>query len=159
MAGRSRGFLGPRRYTILVEPQYYDIADDLLNCSQHRYAHLFNTKLLMRKKVTVEEDSAVLKLDIKNAIAKKYFDYQLGRIHAVPLDHVKEYENAISREGRVSLSMDSYFLRFDRIRSYYLGHKTFELNRLRAEREITRLNQEKKAGLTEKEILKTGRTA
>ena len=146
-------FLGPRRYTILVEPQYYDIADDLLNCSQHRYAHLFNTKLLMRKKVTVEEDSAVLKLDIKNAIAKKYFDYQLGRIHAVPLDHVKEYENAISREGRVSLSMDSYFLRFDRIRSYYLGHKTFELNRLRAEREITRLNQEKKAGLTEKKDL------
>ena len=107
----------------------------------------------MRKKVTVEEDSAVLKLDIKNAIAKKYFDYQLGRIHAVPLDHVKEYENAISREGRVSLSMDSYFLRFDRIRSYYLGHKTFELNRLRAEREITRLNQEKKAGLTEKRDL------
>lgn len=44
----------------------------------------------------------------------------------------------------MSVAMDSYFLRFDRIRSYYLGQKTFELNRIRAEREIERLNAEKK---------------
>ena len=146
-------FLGPRRYTILVEPQYYDIADDVLNRSQHRYAHLFNTKLLMKKKVRVEEDSAVFQLEIKNPVAKRYFDYQLGRMHAVKLSAVKEYENAISREGRVSVAMDSYFLRFDRMRSYYLGQKTFELNRLRAEKEIRRLNEEKKAKLAEKREL------
>lgn len=146
-------FLGPRRYTILVDPQYYDIADDVLNRSEHRYAHLFNTKLLMKKKVHVEEDSAVFKLEIKNPVAKQYFDYQLGRMHAVERNAVKEYENAISREGRVSVAMDSYFLRFDRLRSYYLGQKTFELNRIRAEKEISRLNEERKAKLAEKKEL------
>ena len=148
-------FLGPRRYTILVEPQYYDIADEVLNRSSHRYAHLFNTKLLMKKKVHVEEDSAVFKLEIKNPVAKQYFDYQLGRMHAVELKAVKEYENAISQEGRVSVAMDSYFLRFDRLRSYYLGQKTFELNRIRAERELDALNADKKARLAEKKELES----
>ncbi len=146
-------FLGPRRYTILVEPQYYDIADDVLNRSNHRYAHLFNTKLLMKKKVRVEDDSVVFQLEIKHPVAKRYFDYQLGRMHAVELNDVKEYENAISREGRVSVAMDSYFLRFDRLRAYYLGQKTFELNRLRAEKEISRLGEDKKARLVEKQKL------
>ena len=114
---------------------------------------MFNTKLLMKKKVRVEEDSAVLQLEIKNPVAKQYFDYQLGRMHAVELNAVKEYENAISREGRVSVAMDSYFLRFDRLRSYYLGQKTFELNRLRAEKEIAGLNEDKKIKLAEKKKL------
>ena len=29
------GYLGQRRYTILVEPEYYDIADDVLNSSKN----------------------------------------------------------------------------------------------------------------------------
>lgn len=143
-------FLGPRRYTILVEPQYYDIADDVLNRSAHRYAHLFNTKLLMRKKIQVEEDSAVHMLDIKNPMAQQYFNYQLGRMHAVPIEQVREYENAISREGRVSVAMDSYFLRLDQLRFYYLGQETFELNRIGAERAIRRLKEEKQQHLSEK---------
>lgn len=151
-------FLGPRRYTILVEPQYYDIADDVLNRSDHCYAHLFNTKLLMKKKVHVEADSAVFQLEIKHTIAKRYFEYQLGRMHAVELNNVKEYENAISREGRVSVAMDSYFLRFDRIRVYYLGQKTFELNRLRAEKEILRLSEDKNAKLKEEQKLEDQKT-
>lgn len=146
-------FLGRRRYTILVEPKYYDIADDVLNRSEHRYAHLFNTKLLMRRKVGVEEDSAVHMLEIRNPAAKRYFEFQLGRMHAVSLGEVREFENAISREGRVSVAMDSYFLRFDRIKAYYLGQKTFELNRIRAEKEISRLNGEKKEYLEQKDEL------
>lgn len=143
-------FLGPRRYTILVPPEYYDIADDVLNRSEYRYAHLFNTKLLMRRNVKVEEDSVVSMLKIKNPVAKRYFEFQLGRMHAVPLEKVREYENAISKEGRVSVAMDCYFLRFDRIRSYYLGQKTFELNRIRAQKEIVRLQDEKKQKLAAK---------
>lgn len=146
-------FLGPRRYTILVEPEYYDIADDVLNRSEYRYAHLFNTKLLMRRKVKVEEDSVVSLLKIKNPVAKRYFDFQLGRMHAVPLEKVRAYENAISKEGRVSVAMDGYFLRFDRIRSYYLGQKTFELNRIRAQKEISRLQEERKRKLADKNDL------
>ena len=137
-------FLGPRRYTILVEPGYYEIADDVLNRSRFKYAHLFNTALLMKKNVSVEEDSAVHMLEIKNAVAQKYFDFQLGRMHAVQLQEVRNFENAISKEGRVSVSMDSFFLRFERIRSYYLGQAVFELNRKRAEREIQQLGEVKK---------------
>lgn len=146
-------FLGPRRYTILVDPEYYDIADDVLNQSEYRYAHLFNTKLLMRRDVHVEEDSVVSMLRIKNPVAKRYFEFQLGRMHAVPLENVRMYENAISKEGRVAVAMDGYFLRFDRIRSYYLGQKTFELNRIRAQKEISRIQDEKKQKLTEKQEL------
>ncbi len=151
-------FLGPRRYTILVDPRYYDLADDILNQSQYRYAHLFNTKLLMKKKVKPEEDSVVGLLEIKNPVARQYFAYQLGRMHAVELKEVRNYENAISKEGRVSVAMDSYFLRFEKIRSYYLGQKTFELNRIRAEREIERLTEEKKTLLDEYQTLNGKKT-
>lgn len=146
-------FLGSRRYSILVDSEYYDIADDVLNGSEYRYAHLFNTKLLMRRDVKVEEDSVVSMLQIKNPVAKRYFEFQLGRMHAVPLEKVRMYENAISKEGRVSVAMDGYFLRFDRIRSYYLGQKVFELNRIRAQKEILRLQEEKKAKLSTKNEL------
>ena len=136
-------FLGPRRYTILVDPEVYDVADDVLNRSEHRYAHLFNTKLLMRKKVEPETDSVLSQLEIRNPVAWRYFAYQLGRMHGVELDQVRNYENAISREGRVSVAMDSYFLRFDRIRSYYLGQQVFQLNRRRAEEAAARLRAPK----------------
>lgn len=146
-------FLGPRRYTILVDPEYYDIADDVLNRSQYRYAHLFNTKLLMKKKTGVKEDSPVRFLEIRNKTAQKYFEYQLGRIHAVEQNEVRNYENAISREGRVSVAMDSYFLRFDRIQAYYLGQETFELNYKKARYEAEKLRDKKLEMLQEKEQL------
>ena len=146
-------FLGARRYTILVEPQYYDIADDVLNRTQHKYVHLFNTKLLMKKEIEAKNDSVVHFLEIKNAVAKKYFDFQLGRMHAVEMHRVREYENAISVEGRVSVAMDSYFLRFDRIQSYYLGQETFELNRKRAEKEIAKIQVTRKEKFGEQQAI------
>ena len=146
-------FLGPRRYTILVDPRYYDIADDVLNRSMHKYAHLFNTKLLMRKTIKSESDSPVHFLTIRNEVAQHYFDYQLGRMHAVDISEVRNYENAIAKEGRVSIAMDSYFLRFERIHSYYLGQESFELNRIRAEKAVEQLNAEKRALLLQQEEL------
>lgn len=146
-------FLGPRRYSILVEPQYYDIADDVLNRSSHKYAHLFNTKLLMRKELNPEADSVVHMLEIKNEAAKRYFEFQLGRMHAVELQQVRNFENAISKEGRVSVAMDSYFLRLDRIGVYYLGQKIYELNRIRAEKEIRRIREEKQSVLEKRREL------
>ena len=133
-----------------MEPEYYDIADDVLNRSKYRYAHLFNTRLLMQKKIDPKADSPVHFLKIRNQTAQKYFDYQLGRIHAVDLEDVRNYENAVSREGRVSVAMDSYFLRFDRIQAYYLGQETFELNRIRAEREAESLRRRKRNFLPRK---------
>lgn len=133
------GYLGRRRYTILVEPEYYDIADDILNASRNKYAHLFNTKLLMQKKIAVEEDSVVRFIEVKNPVAKQYFDYQLGRFHATTKDKVRDYENAMSKEGRVSVAMDSYFIRFDNIRFYCLGQETIELNRRKAVKRLETL--------------------
>ena len=135
------GYLGGRRYTILVEPEYYDIADDVLNASKYKYAHLFNTKLLMRKDIKPVEDSVVQFIDVKNQVAKKYFDYQLGRFHATTIDKVRNYENAMSKEGRVSVAMDSYFIRFDRIKFYCLGQETIELNRIRAVKKLEGLKK------------------
>ncbi|MDD3052525.1 MAG: SbcC/MukB-like Walker B domain-containing protein, partial [Candidatus Cloacimonetes bacterium] len=135
------GYLGRRRYTILVEPEYYDIADDVLNVSRYKYAHLFNTKLLMKKKFYQEEDSVVRFIDVKNLVAKRYFDYQLGRFHATTIEKVRNYENAMSKEGRVSVAMDSYFIRFDKIRFYCLGQETIELNRIKAVKKLATLKQ------------------
>lgn len=144
-------YLGRRRYTILVEPEYYDIADDVLNTTSHRYAHLFNTKLLMKKELTPEEDSVVGYIEVKNSVAKQYFVYQLGRMHAVTKERVRNYENAISKDGRVSVAMDSFFLQFDKIRFYCLGQETIELNRIRAENRLKALISEGEI-LREKEV-------
>lgn len=135
------GYLGRRRYTILVEPEYYDIADDVLNDSRNKYAHLFNTKLLMKKQITPEDDSVVRFLEVKNPVAKKYFEYQLGRFHAADKAKVRNYENAMSKEGRVSVAMDSYFLCFDKIRFYCLGQESIELNRIKAVKRLEKLKQ------------------
>lgn len=135
------GYLGRRRYTILVEPEYYDIADDVLNDSRNKYAHLFNTKLLMKKQITPEDDSVVRFIEVKNPVAKKYFEYQLGRFHAADKAKVRNYENAMSKEGRVSVAMDSYFLRFDKIRFYCLGQESIELNRIKAVKRLEKLKQ------------------
>ena len=129
------GYLGRRRYTLLVEPEYYDIADDVLNHSKYKYAHLFNTKLLMQKTIETADDSASHLIETNNPVARQYFDYQLGRFHAVKLNEVRNYENALSKEGRVSVAMDSYFLRFDRIRFYCLGQEALAINLKKAEKE------------------------
>lgn len=155
-------YLGKRRYTILVNPEYYDIADDVLNSSSHRYAHLFNTKLLIKKELAPEKNSVVQYIEVKNSVAKKYFEYQLGRMHAVTKEQVRYYENAISKEGRVSVAMDNYFLQFDRIHFYCLGQETIELNRVRADKrlqvlvsEAEKLQEQKQEQNQKKEYLDT----
>lgn len=135
------GYLGRRRYTILVEPEYYDIADDVLNASKYRYAHLFNTKLLMRKEIFPEDDSVVHFIEVKNLVAKQYFDYQLGRFHATTIEKVRNFENAMSKEGRVAVAMDSYFIRFERIKFYCLGQETIELNRIKSVKKLEELKR------------------
>ncbi len=139
-------FLGPFRYIILVDPRYYDMAYKFLSDNRTKYprTHIFNTKLLMKREVVCEDDSAVNFLEIKNPYAKKFFEYKLGRLHAVPMDEVKDYENAISKEGMVSSGMDCYPLDFSRNRAYYLGENALELNMKRAKIRIQELIEEYK---------------
>ncbi len=135
-------YLGRRRYTVLVEPEDYNVADEVLNRLKNPKAHLFNTAILMKKTLHKVEKSAADFIQTKNAVTRQYFDYQLGRFAAVDMQDVKKYENALSREGRVSVSMDGYFLNFAQLRYYYLGNKALELNRQRAEKSLKKLTAE-----------------
>ena len=127
-----------------MEPEYYDLADDILNASRNRYAHLFNTKLLMKKNISPVEDSVANFIEVRNPVARQYFDYQLGRFHATMIEQVRKFENAMSKEGRVAVAMDGYFIRKDRIRYYYLGQETIELNRRKAEKKLSSLKEEQR---------------
>ena len=129
-------FLGQRRYTILVEPEFYDAAFAVFRKSKNKGAHLFNTKLLMKKDIRESEDSAAGLLEVQGAVAKKYFAYLLGRMKAVSTEDVPLEENAISKDGCVSVSMDTYYLQFDRLRGYLLGQEAMELNRASAEKDL-----------------------
>ena len=95
----------------------------------------------MKKNICPEDDSVVSFVEIKNSVAQKYFDYQLGRFHATSIDRVKNYENAMSKEGRVSVAMDSFFIRIEAINHYYFGQEALEVNRKMA---IKRLDELKK---------------
>lgn len=129
-------FLGQRRYTILVEPEYYDTAFAVFRKSKNKGAHLFNTKLLMKRAVREEEGSAAALLDVQGAMARKYFAFLLGRMKAVPAEDVPGEENAISKDGCVSVAMDTYYLQFDRVSGFLLGRDAMELNRVRAEKAL-----------------------
>ena len=111
-------FLGIHRYSILVEPEYFDIANEVMDCSQYKYVELVNTKLLNGKSFEVVDDSLLHQLEIRNETAKKYFSYWLGRIHAVDINDVPNHENAISKEGKISRNMAVSFLDFKRLDSY-----------------------------------------
>ncbi len=137
-------FLGRRRYSIVVEPEYFDIANEVMNCSKHRYVELVNTKLLQDKKVKIVEDSVVNQLQIKNDIARKCFEYWLGKMHAVKISDVPTYENAISIEGKISRGMSVSFLNFKKIGSYCLGEDAAKLNLNNAIRKRELLEKESK---------------
>lgn len=136
-------FLGIHRYSILVEPKYFDIANAVIDNSQYKYVELVNTKLLNQREFEIANDSLLHQLEIKNEIAKKYFAYWLGRIHAVDIKSVQNYDNAISREGKISRNMSISFLNFKKLDSYCLGEYAIQLNKKKAvkEKEVLEKNE------------------
>ncbi|MDY5653179.1 MAG: SbcC/MukB-like Walker B domain-containing protein [Erysipelotrichaceae bacterium] len=142
-------FLGIHRYSILVEPEYFDIANEVMDSSQYRYVELVNTKLLSKKEFDLVDDSLLYKLEIRNETAKKYFAYWLGRIHAVDIKDVPNYENAISKEGKISRNMAVTFLNFKKLDSYCLGEDAVKLNKDRATKEKARLEKSERSILEE----------
>ena len=119
-----------------MEPEYYDAAFAVFRKTKNKGVHLFNTKLLMKRAVREEEGSAAALLDVQGAMARKYFAFLLGRMKAVPTEDVPDEENAISKDGCVSVAMDTYYLQFDRVRGFLLGRDAIELNRARAEKAL-----------------------
>lgn len=145
-------FLGIHRYSILVEPEYFHIANKVMDNSQYKYVELVNTKLLVNRDFDVVDDSLLHQLEIKNETAKKYFAYWLGRIHAVELDDVPNFESAISKEGKISRNMAVSFLNFNKLDSYCLGEDAVKLNKDRAIKQKRSLENQEKA-LLEKQNL------
>lgn len=142
-------FLGIHRYSILVEPEYFDIANEVMDNSQYRYVELVNTKLLGKKDFESVDDSLLHQLEIRNETAKKYFAYWLGKIHAVDTKDVPNYENAISKEGKISRNMAVSFLNFKKLDSYCLGEDAVKLNKNRALKEKERLEKNERSILEE----------
>ncbi len=144
-------FLGIHRYSILVDPEYFDIANAVMDNSQYKYVELVNTKLLCKREFDIVEDSLLHQLEIKNETAKKYFAYWLGRIHAVDIEDVPNYENAISKEGKISRNMAVSFLNFKKLDSYCLGEDAVKLNKAKAIREMQSLEKQEHSMLEDKQ--------
>ncbi len=122
-------FMNIHRYAIIVEPEYFDIANQVLDKSGFKHIELVRTKALEARDIKVLDDSVVKKLTINNDIARKYFEYWLGRIHAVDLKSVSEFDSALSKEGKLSRNMAVTYLDFNKIREYYLGLNAIEKTR------------------------------
>lgn len=152
-------FLGIHRYSILVEPEYFHIANKVLDNSQYKYVELVNTELLCRKDFNIVDDSLFHQLEIRNEAAKKYFAYWLGRIHAVGMDEVSNYENAISKEGKISRNMAVTFLNFKKLGSYCLGEDAVKLNKDRAINQKCLLENQERTLLEEKNIISSKATS
>ncbi len=146
-------FLGVHRYSILVEPEYFHIANKVIDNSQYKYVELVNTELLCRKDFNVVDDSLLHQLEIRNETAKKYFAYWLGRIHAVKIEDVPNYENAISKEGKISRNMAVTFLNFKKLEFYCLGENAIKLNQDRAIKQKSLLEAQEKKLLEERSII------
>lgn len=145
-------FLGIHRYSILVEPEYFHIANEVLNNSQYKYVELVRTQRLCHEDFDVVDDSLLYQLEIRNETAKKYFAYWLGRIHAVEMDDVPNYDNAISKEGKISRNMAVTFLNFKKLESYCLGEDAVKLNKERAIDQKYLLEKQERTLLEEKNM-------
>lgn len=146
-------FLGVHRYAVIVSKESFDIANDVLDKSRFRYVELVNAKRLMARKAKCEEDSVFHFLTIQNETAANYFKFWLGRIHAVDIENVPDYDNAMSMEGKLSRNMAVTYINTRKIKSYCLGSQAIELNRKAAEKKLRELENKEKEILTEQRSL------
>ncbi len=146
-------FLGVHRYAVIVSKDAFDIANTVLDKSRYRYVELVNTKRLMSRKMDCEEDSVFHYLVIQNETAANYFKFWLGRIHAVDIENVADFDNAMSMEGKLSRNMAVTYINTRKIRSYCLGSQAIELNKRAAEKRLHELESKEQEILLEQRSL------
>lgn len=146
-------FLGVHRYAIIVSKEVFDVANAVLDKSRYRYVELVNTKRLMSREMDCEEDSVFYYLSVQNETAANYFKFWLGRIHAVNIENVPNYDNAMSMEGKLSRNMAVTYINTRKIRSYCLGSQAIELNRREAEKRLRELEKKEQDILLEQRSL------
>ncbi len=146
-------FLGIHRYAVIVSAENFDAANAVLDRSQHRYVELVNSKRLMEKRIDCVESSVYQYLVVQNETAANYFRFWLGRIHAVDHAEVPDYDNAMSKEGKLSRNMAVTYINMKKLRSYCLGSHAVELNRHAAEVRLRELQEREAELLTEQDKL------
>lgn len=122
-------YLGKHRYAILVEPNAFDLANALLDRSSFKNVELVRTKALQAKKLDVVEDAVANQLEIENEIARKYFEFFLGKIHAVKKSEVHQYDSAMSKEGKLSRNMAVSYINLSKVKEYCLGQDAIQLTK------------------------------
>ena len=137
-------FLGIHRYAIIVSAKFFDIANSIMDASKYRHVELVNTKRLMQREFTCEADAVFHFLDIRHEETTKYFQFWLGKIHAVDVTKVPNYDNAMSKEGKLSRNMAVSYLNKKKIRSYCLGSQAIELNKRTAEARLGKLEKQER---------------
>ena len=65
----------------------------------------------------------------------------------MPIEEVPNYDNAMSKEGKLSRNMAVTYLNFKKIKSYCLGEEAIELNRTAAQKRLNALEKEEAAAL------------
>ncbi len=146
-------FLGIHRYAVVVSKETFDVANSVLDKSRYRYVELVNTKRLMKKEMECEADSVFHYLTVQNETAANYFKFWLGRIRAVDIEKVPDYDNAMSREGKLSRNMAVTYINTRKIRSYCLGSQAIEINKRTAEERLRELEIQEKDILLEQKSL------
>lgn len=146
-------FLGIHRYAVIVSKDAFDVANTVLDKSKYRYVELVNTRQLMSRKMDCEDDSVFHYLSVQNETAANYFKFWLGRIHAVNIQNVPDYDNAMSMEGKLSRNMAVTYINTRKIRSYCLGSQAIELNRRAAEKRLRELEKKEQDILLEQRSL------
>lgn len=146
-------FLGIHRYAVIVSKNAFDVANAVLDKSRYRYVELVNTKRLMSKEMACETDSVFHYLSVQNETAANYFKFWLGRIHAVAIENIPDYDNAMSMEGKLSRNMAVTYINTRKIRSYCLGSQAIELNRRAAEKRLHELENREQEILLEQKSL------
>ncbi len=123
-------YLGKHRYAILVEPNGFDLANALLDRSSLKNnVELVRTKALHEKTINVVEDAVINQLEIENEMAKKYFGFFLGKIHAVKKSEVHQYDSAMSKEGKLSRNMAVSYMNLSKVKEYCLGQDAIQLTK------------------------------
>lgn len=100
-----------------------------------------------------EADSVFHYLTVQNETAANYFKFWLGRIRAVDIEKVPDYDNAMSREGKLSRNMAVTYINTRKIRSYCLGSQAIEINKRTAEERLRELEIQEKDILLEQKSL------
>jgi len=114
-------FLNIHRYAVIVEPEYFSIANTIMDGLKITGVELVRTKALQEMKLEVYDDAVSNKLDIQNEIAAKYFAYWLGKIHAVENKEVDKFDNALSKEGKLSRNLAVSYIDLNKLKEYCLG--------------------------------------